>query len=160
MWDFYHLAQTRFTNKDFSSVVNTVLGKPSIPLHLSLSTLDALPESPGVYIFYGESKIPLYIGKSISIRDRVLSHFANDHLSIKDMKISKQIKEIKTIQTSGELGALLLESELIKKIPTSIQPQTKAQTQVSVASESEENINQQCSAFVYLGLIIILVRQS
>jgi excinuclease Cho len=36
---------------------------------------EALPKQPGVYIFHGESDtLPLYIGKSVNIRSRVLSH--------------------------------------------------------------------------------------
>ena len=37
--------------------------------------LEELPKQPGVYIFHGESDtLPLYIGKSVNIRSRVLSH--------------------------------------------------------------------------------------
>ena len=86
-----------------------------MPSHLPIDTLDSLPESPGVYIFYGEDITPLYIGKSINIRERVLSHFNSDHTSSKEMNISQQVRRIETITTAGELGALLLESSLIKE---------------------------------------------
>ena len=36
---------------------------------------EALPAAPGVYLFWGRSPtLPLYIGKSIQLRARVLSH--------------------------------------------------------------------------------------
>ena len=38
--------------------------------------LDALPEAPGVYRFYGDNPLPLYIGKSINLRERVGAHFS------------------------------------------------------------------------------------
>ena len=38
------------------------------------SLIEGLPRGPGVYIFHGEGALPLYIGKSIDIRARVLSH--------------------------------------------------------------------------------------
>jgi DNA polymerase-3 subunit epsilon len=60
--------------------------------------------------------IPLYVGKSINIRNRVLSHFSSDIASATEMNIAQQVKHIETITTAGELGALLLESELIKKL--------------------------------------------
>ena len=60
--------------------------------------------------------IPLYIGKSKNIKNRVLNHFSSDIHSPLEMKISQQIESIETIKTAGELGALLLESELIKKM--------------------------------------------
>lgn len=60
--------------------------------------------------------IPLYVGKSINIRNRVLSHFSADIASPTEMKISQQIESIETMTTAGELGALFLESRLIKEM--------------------------------------------
>jgi len=60
--------------------------------------------------------VPLYIGKSVNIRNRVLSHFSSDINSPTEMQIAQQIKRIETIPTAGELGALLLESQLIKDL--------------------------------------------
>ncbi len=86
-------------------------------LRSSLLNMDnkSLPEKPGVYIFYGKSKETLYIGKSKNIRERVLSHFYNDYLSQKEMDMTRQTADIKTITTPGELSALLLESQMIKE---------------------------------------------
>jgi excinuclease UvrABC nuclease subunit len=38
------------------------------------SRVAALPRTSGVYIFKGEGTLPLYIGKSVDIRSRVMSH--------------------------------------------------------------------------------------
>src|SRR5438874_1251259 len=54
--------------------------------------------------------------KSVNIRNRVLSHFSSDIASPTEMNIAQQIKHIETIPTAGELGALLLESQLIKEL--------------------------------------------
>jgi DNA polymerase III subunit epsilon len=116
LWDFYQLVQEKFPEEKLLEVVNKLLKKPSVPLMLKQQELDCLPQKPGVYIFYGESGAPLYVGKSVNIKDRVLSHFSSDHLSTKEMNISQQIKRIETIETSGELGALLKESDLVKKL--------------------------------------------
>lgn len=115
IYDFYKIAKKSVTQEEFTCAIDFALKKPSIPINISSETLEALPESPGVYIFLGEDDYPLYIGKSINIRDRVLSHFSNDHHSITDLQISQEIRNIKTVRTAGELGALLLESTLIKK---------------------------------------------
>ena len=37
-------------------------------------SLAALPRTSGVYIFKGEGTLPIYIGKSVDIRSRVLAH--------------------------------------------------------------------------------------
>ncbi len=88
--------------------------QPSLPSNIDHQLVDEMPDTPGVYFFYGENDLPLYIGKSVKLRDRVLSHFSGDHSSTKEMRISQEIKRIEWTETAGELGALLLESKLIK----------------------------------------------
>lgn len=116
LFDFYQVAQKSFPEEIFEKAVNLALRKPSLPPKLAAADLEVLPEEPGVYIFYGENSTPLYIGKSINIRDRVLSHFSQDISSPTEMNISQQIERIETRVTAGELGALLTESELIKSM--------------------------------------------
>lgn len=115
LWDFYQKSRDTIENAQFEKAVNIALRRPTVPVNLSEDLLDDLPETPGVYIFYGADNTILYIGKSVNIHDRVLSHFSNDLLSAVDMKIAQQITHVETISTAGELGALLLESALIKK---------------------------------------------
>lgn len=116
LWHFFKKAQKEIDKERFGKALQIALKQPTVPIHISQETLDSLPESPGVYIFYGDNGMPLYVGKSISIKDRVLSHFSSDHLSAKEMKISQQIRSIETIKTAGDLGAYLIESSLIKKL--------------------------------------------
>lgn len=85
-----------------------------IPSGLDPDILDELPETPGVYLFFGEQQMPLYIGKSVNIRTRVMSHFSGDHGSTKEMRIGQEIKHVEWITTAGEFSALLLESRLVK----------------------------------------------
>lgn len=89
---------------------------PSLPPHLDAGIVDDLPDTHGVYLFYGENDLPLYVGKAKNIRQRVLSHFAADHKSAKDMALSQQVKRIDWIETTGEIGALLKEAALVKQL--------------------------------------------
>lgn len=116
LFDFYKKVQTFFPSEAFEKAVNLALRRPSLPTKLSTEDLDNIPEQPGVYIFYGEDNTPLYIGKSINLRDRVLSHFSADIYSSIEMKISQQITRVETRVCAGELGALLTESQLIKSM--------------------------------------------
>lgn len=88
---------------------------PSLPIGIEKGILDKIPDSPGVYLFFGETDLPIYIGKSIKLRSRVMNHFNSDHTSSKEMKIAQEVKHTEWIETAGELGALLLESRLIKE---------------------------------------------
>ncbi len=86
-----------------------------MPPHLDPGMVEDLPESPGVYLFHGETAL-LYVGKAKNIRERVLSHFTSDHSSAKEMSLAQQIRRIEWIETGGEVGALLKEAALIKQL--------------------------------------------
>lgn len=74
--------------------------------------LQGLPCTPGVYLFHGDSDtMPLYIGKSVNIRSRVLSHLR----TADEAAMLRQSRRISWICTAGEIGALLLEAQLIKE---------------------------------------------
>jgi len=97
------------------SAIKKSLKENSIPAHLPKNLINKIPTHAGVYLFYGKNQTLLYIGKSNSLRDRVLSHFSSDYISSKQMQMVRQIKDVKWINTAGELGALLKEAQLIKK---------------------------------------------
>lgn len=81
------------------------------PEHLRDSLLD-MPAKPGVYIFHpAEGSLPLYIGKSVNLRSRLLSHMRN----VDEARMLRQAARISHIRTAGEIGALLLEARLIKE---------------------------------------------
>jgi DNA polymerase-3 subunit epsilon len=116
LWDFYMQSKKNLEEGIFQEALKLVLRKPTLPPSISKEDVEKLPETPGVYIFLGDENTPLYIGKSINIKDRVLSHFANDYMSETDMKIAQTVKAIEVIETAGDLSALLMESALIKKM--------------------------------------------
>jgi DNA polymerase-3 subunit epsilon len=94
--------------------VGRILRLPSLPPHLPADALDAIPEAPGIYRFYGLNPMPLYVGKSVNLRERVASHFSSDYRSANDLRLSAEIVRIEFEETAGELGALLRESQLVK----------------------------------------------
>ena len=81
------------------------------PEHLR-QWLKEIPALPGVYVFHGESEtLPLYIGKSVNLRSRVLSHLRTPD----EASMLYQSKRISWTRTAGEVGALLLEAKMIKE---------------------------------------------
>jgi excinuclease Cho len=80
------------------------------PQHLREAIEDA-PTGAGVYTFHGEAgDLPLYIGKSVNIRARLLSHLR----TADEARMLRQTRRISHIRTAGEIGALLLEAQMIK----------------------------------------------
>ena len=113
---FWQKIQVDRSKADLDSALNQQNACPSLPQQLDPGILDELPDGPGVYIFYGENSLPLYIGKAKDLRQRVLSHFSSDHQSAKEMALSQQLRRIDWIETAGEIGALLKEAALVKQL--------------------------------------------
>ena len=84
--------------------------QPTLPPHLEPGAIDAIPDAPGVYLFYDDGAAPLYIGKSRAMRSRVLQHF------IAGSSWTPRVRRIEWQRTAGELGALLREAALVKEL--------------------------------------------
>lgn len=115
IYQFWQHLLTRFSAETLQQTVRHLVNRSSLPSHIDPMLIHELPDGPGVYLFYGENDLPLYIGKSVNIRQRVVSHFSADHRSNKEMSLSQQLRRIDWIETGGELGALLTEAKLIKQ---------------------------------------------
>jgi DNA polymerase-3 subunit epsilon len=115
LFDFMNLSEKKIGQQKLEAAISAVLKTVSRAPHIKSEVFDTLPEGPGVYTFSNEAGESIYIGKSVNIRNRVLSHFSNDLNDDKEMKLALQSSRIDCIETSGELGALLLESKMIKE---------------------------------------------
>jgi len=73
--------------------------------------LASLPQDPGVYVFRDADGHPLYVGKSVSLRSRARSHFADA-----DATWTGHAEHVDHQATESELGALLLEGRLIRAL--------------------------------------------
>jgi DNA polymerase-3 subunit epsilon len=102
--------------EDIAACVNGLLRRPSLPSHLDESAIDALPNTPGVYRFYTETGRLLYVGKSVNLRARVMSHFTQDHANAKDLEMSGLIHHLDFTPTPSDFGAQLLENTQIKTL--------------------------------------------
>jgi DNA polymerase-3 subunit epsilon len=113
---FVRVAERDRPAEEIAAAVRRLLKIPSLPPQLPPDALEGVPECPGVYRFFGVNDLPLYIGKSVNLRDRVRSHFTSDYRHANDHRLSAEIRRLDWIETAGELGALLLESRLVKEV--------------------------------------------
>jgi excinuclease ABC subunit C len=78
--------------------------------------LSTLPDKPGCYLMHDHEERVIYVGKAISLRNRVRSYFhssaGND---VKTNQLVQRIVDIEWIIVGSELEALILEMNLIKK---------------------------------------------
>ncbi len=98
-----------------TSAIKSLLKTPSLPAQLPVDALQGIPDSPGVYLFYGINDLPLYIGKAKHLRERIRAHFSSDHMTPNDIRLSQELTRIEWLPTAGEFSALLLEAQLVKE---------------------------------------------
>jgi len=113
-----------------------ILKSSALPAGVEKGMLDGLPDAPGVYLFFGRQGELLYVGKSVNIRDRVRSHFAGDGINAKEMAMTQQVQRVEHRETAGELGALLLESQLIKELGPLYNTMARRKRKLTVARQS------------------------
>ena len=78
--------------------------------------LKKLPAKPGVYIMHDAKDAIIYVGKAISLRNRVRQYFQSSrNLGVKKEQMVQQIARFEYIITDSELEALVLECNLIKE---------------------------------------------
>jgi len=78
--------------------------------------LKRLPDAPGVYIMKNSSGEIIYVGKAVSLKNRVRSYFQSSHNhSPKVISLVSQVADFEYILTDSEVEALILECNLIKK---------------------------------------------
>lgn len=78
--------------------------------------LKKLPARPGVYIMHDADDTIIYVGKAISLKNRVRQYFQGSrNLGIRKEQMVEQIARFEYIVTDSELEALVLECNLIKE---------------------------------------------
>lgn len=78
--------------------------------------LKTLPSNPGVYLMKNKKGQVIYVGKAVSLKNRVRQYFQSSrNHSDKVKSMVKNIASFEYIMTDSELEALILECNLIKK---------------------------------------------
>jgi DNA polymerase-3 subunit epsilon len=138
LWRLLQKLRDRHGTAELEAAIGRLLARPSTPPALPPAEIDAIPHAPGVYLFYGANLHPIYIGKSVDLKARILAHFANDHASGADLRLSQEVQRIEWEQTAGETGALLREAELVKsRLPAHNIALRRRSRQVLVSLDAE-----------------------
>lgn len=75
-----------------------------------------LPDAPGIYKFFDEGDILIYVGKAKSLKKRVTSYFSKQsQYNRKTEKLVSEIRRLEFTITNSEFDALLLENNFIKE---------------------------------------------
>lgn len=125
LYAFWQTVRRTVPQEALRDLAQSLVARPSVPAHVDPASLDALPTGPGVYIFYGASGLPIYVGKSLHVRTRVLSHFSADHSDPKEMSLCQQTHRVEGIACAGAVDALLTEARLVKELQPSLNRQLR-----------------------------------
>src|SRR5437773_10698209 len=80
------------------------------------SVLNSLPHKPGIYIMKDAEGTILYVGKAISLYNRVRSYFQEStDLSQKNRRMVARVDDIEFLVVKNDVEALVLESNYIKQ---------------------------------------------
>jgi len=97
-----------------AAVAKSMLGGPALPGHLPPELADELPDGPGVYRYFGADDALLYVGRSNSLRPRILAQLGDPPPGSRDAVLAADVRRVDWSQTAGELGAMLREAQLIR----------------------------------------------
>ena len=114
--DFSLVAHSEHGQELFDLAVAKQLKTQSMPANLEATALENISNKPGVYVFEDEAGQPVYVGKSVTLKKRIQSHFSSDTKFVKEMKIAQNTHNVRVIETDNELEALLLESTMVKQL--------------------------------------------
>ena len=78
--------------------------------------LASLTKGPGVYVMRGPNGEPMYVGKAGNLKNRVSSYFNQAGQNSKTRLMMANLADIDIQRTRSEIEALLLESNLIKRL--------------------------------------------
>ena len=113
---FFLKSSEIFSEEEIFEACKKVLKRPSLPSSLKHEEIEKLPSTAGVYYFYDTQFTLLYIGKSINIRNRVLTHFNSETKSSKNLRMYNKVAHIDFEETPGDFGAQIRENEQIKSL--------------------------------------------
>jgi len=148
IWKLFLKASQLYDDQEIGAVCASLLKRPALPMHLDAAEIDKLPRTPGVYYFYDTQGQLLYVGKSVNIRDRVMSHFNSDHSNSKDLQMSGKIAHIDFKKTPTDLGAQLLESREIKALNPYFNRRLKKVTQLYQFQLTRDELGYDCMRIV------------
>lgn len=87
-----------------------------LPPNLPKNDIEKLPLTPGVYYFHDEKGKVIYVGKAVSIKKRVCSHFTGNNSGVQRQEFMRNIHHISYQECGTELMAFIQEAIEIKRL--------------------------------------------
>ena len=116
IYGFFIKTSAIYSPQEISACCKQLLKRPSLPPLLNPDDITKIPNTAGVYYFYSQQGELLYVGKSVNLRNRVLSHFSSYYKNSKEFQMSQKTAHINFETTPSDFGAQIRESHQIKSL--------------------------------------------
>ena len=116
IYGFFLKTSAIYSPQEISACCKQLLKRASLPPLLDPDEISSIPNTAGVYYFYSQQNELLYVGKSVNLRNRVLSHFSSDYKNSKEFQMSQKTAHVTFETTPSDFGAQIRESHQVKAL--------------------------------------------
>jgi DNA polymerase-3 subunit epsilon len=110
VYGFFIKTSSIYSPQEIEACCKQLLKRTSLPPLLDPDEINNIPNTAGVYYFYAQNGELLYVGKSINLRNRVLSHFSADYTNSKEFQMCQKTAHVNFETTPSDFGAQIRES--------------------------------------------------
>ncbi|MBU6486738.1 MAG: GIY-YIG nuclease family protein [Burkholderiales bacterium] len=111
LWQFWQRLHALWPLATLRTQIEHTLRRYRIAGDITEDSIDAAPAGHGVYAFFDAADVPLYVGRSVRLRQRIRAHLTGERRSARETRIAEQVTRLKWQATGGEVGALLTEAK-------------------------------------------------
>ncbi|SAL84332.1 DNA polymerase III subunit epsilon [Caballeronia choica] len=116
LWQFWQHLHRSHASDVLRAHMEQVTRRFRLAGDIDEDTIERIPAGCGIYVFYGEDDAPLFVGRSVRLRQRVRSHLTGPRRSSKDLRLAALVRRVEWTATGGEIGALLAESQTVARL--------------------------------------------
>ncbi|MGN6653521.1 exonuclease domain-containing protein [Trinickia sp.] len=113
LWQFWQRLHGAWAPDVLRAQIDRTVRRYRIAGDITEDMIDAAPAGHGVYAFFDAADAPLYVGRSVRLRQRVRAHLTGERRSARETRIAEQVRRVKWVATGGEVGALLTEAQWV-----------------------------------------------
>jgi len=116
LWQFWQHLHTTHSADTLRAHIDQVTRRFRLAGDIDEDTIERIPAGCGIYVFYGENDVPLYVGRSVRLRQRVRAHLSGVKRSAKEQRLAELVRRVEWSATGGEIGAMLEEGRSVARL--------------------------------------------
>lgn len=113
IWQFWRRLDRLLPIDEVRAQIERTVRRHRFSDALDETALEAAPGGCGVYALFGEDDTPLYVGRSVRVRQRLRALLMGERRSARELRITEHARRVEWRETGGEFGAMLSEAQWI-----------------------------------------------